>query len=175
METLPQTLEEKHRERSSLKPDSANPRSVLSDPMFRSGLFFTGANRYRQGLPPPAGADDGVLTAYEASGLNLEGTELVVLSACKSGLGESRSGEGVFGLRRALQVAGAQAILMTMWNVPDEDTQELMKTFYQKWLSGVEKHEALRAAQIELRNRILKENDSKDDPSRWGAFVLVGP
>jgi CHAT domain-containing protein/tetratricopeptide (TPR) repeat protein len=141
--------------------------SILNDPMMRSGLFFTGANRYRAGLPPPAGADDGVLTAYEASQLNLNGTELVVLSACRTGLGQSRYGEGVFGLRRAFQVAGAESVMMTMWSVPDSDTQELMALFYQKWLAGADKHEALRYAQREIRKKT-------GDASAWGALVLVG-
>jgi CHAT domain-containing protein len=135
--------------------------------MLRSGLFFTGANRYRAGLPPPPGVDDAVLTAYEASQLNLNGTELVVLSACKTGLGQSRHGEGVFGLRRAFQVAGAQAIMMTMWKVPDKETHELMTLFYKKWLAGADKHAALREAQRELRK-------TYPDPASWGAFVLVG-
>jgi CHAT domain-containing protein len=147
--------------------DSPGQPAILTDPMLRSGLFFTGANRYRAGLPPPAGADDGVLTAYEATQLNLQGTELVVLSACKTGLGQARDGEGVFGLRRAFQVAGAQAVMMTMWMVPDDETQELMAIFYQKWLAGADKNEALREAQRELRKR-------SGDRSNWGAFVLVG-
>ena len=149
-------------------------RAVWNDPMLRSGLFFTGANRYRAGLPPPQGADDGVLTAYEASQLHLDGTELVVLSACKTGLGQEREGEGVFGLRRAFQIAGAQAVLMTMWRVPDEDTQALMQSFYRMWLAGADKHDALRSAQQDLRQRIQKANGGRDDASRWGAFVLVG-
>ena len=159
--------EERRETFSLMGVDSPGQPSILNDPMLRSGLFFTGANRYRAGLPPLAGADDGVLTAYEASQLNLNGTELVVLSACKTGLGQARHGEGVFGLRRAFQVAGAQAVMMTMWKVPDQETHELMTLFYQKWLGGADKHEALRAAQQELRK-------TYPDPSSWGAFVLVG-
>jgi CHAT domain-containing protein len=118
--------------------------------------------------------DDGILTAYEAMGLNLEGTELVVLSACETGLGQTKAGEGVFGLRRALQVAGAQSVMMTMWKVPDVETQKLMKLFYVKWLRGEEKHQALREAQLDLREQIEKET-GHDSPQKWGAFVLVGP
>ena len=134
---------------------------------------FAGANRRLSGQSVPDDLDDGVLTAYEASTLNLQGTELVVLSACETGLGEVAAGEGVFGLRRALQVAGAEAVLMSMWSVPDQETQELMTLFYRKWLAGTEMHEALRQAQLEMRQRV-KERYGKDLPQYWGAFVLVG-
>jgi CHAT domain-containing protein/Tfp pilus assembly protein PilF len=145
----------------------------LEDPMLRSGLYLTGANRTLEGRTPPADMDDGVLTAYEATQLNLQGTELVVLSACETGLGESQNGEGVFGLRRGLQEAGAEAVLMSMWSVPDLETQELMRLFYQKWLGGKDKHEALREAQSELRARVKARYDH-DLAYYWGAFVLVG-
>jgi len=149
-------------------------RPLKEDPMLRSGLVFTGANRIAQREATPERMDDGILTAYEAMGLNLEGTELVVLSACETGLGQTKAGEGVFGLRRALQVAGAQSVMMTMWKVPDVETQTLMKLFYGKWLRGEEKHQALREAQLDLREQIEKET-GHDSPQKWGAFVLVGP
>ncbi len=149
--------------------------SGLEEPMLRSGLFLSGANRVQQNLPLASDLDDGVLTAYEASELNLHGTELVVMSACESGLGSSKNGEGVFGLRRAFQEAGAEAVMMSMWKVPDEDTQELMTLFYTKWLAGMDKHDALREAQLELRKKIMSSTAlGNDDPRRWGAFVLVG-
>jgi tetratricopeptide (TPR) repeat protein len=147
--------------------------SGLEDPMLRSGLYLTGANRTLEGRATPADMDDGVLTAYEATQLNLQGTELVVLSACETGLGESQNGEGVFGLRRALQEAGAESVLMSMWSVPDQETQELMTLFYQKWLGGKDKHEALREAQSELRATV-KARYGRDLVYYWGAFVLVG-
>lgn len=143
------------------------------DPMLRSGLFFAGANRVISRVPSSPDLDDGVLTAYEASGLNLQGTELVVLSACKTGLGDVKNGEGVFGLRRALQEAGAESVLMSLWAVPDRETQELMTLFYEKWLSGMDKHEALRAAQLEMRQSV-KARYGHDLPFYWGGFVLVG-
>jgi CHAT domain-containing protein/Tfp pilus assembly protein PilF len=158
---------------SSVAIGPATP-SRREDPMLRSGLFFAGAERTLAGRAPPADLDDGILTAYEATGLNLHGTELVVLSACQTGLGEVRNGEGVFGLRRALEVAGAQSILMSLWPVPDRETQELMTLFYENWLAGKSKHDALRAAQQELRARV-KERYGADRPFFWGAFVLVGP
>jgi CHAT domain-containing protein len=147
--------------------------SGLEDPMLRSGLYFTGADRARSGGPPAADLEDGVLTAYEATGLMLQGTELVVLSACKTGLGEAQDGEGVFGLRRALQEAGAEAVLMSMWSVPVEDTQKLMGLFYEKWLSGEDKHKALHESQLQLRQEV-KAKWGDDRPYYWAAFVLVG-
>lgn len=145
---------------------------AADDPMLRSGLFFAGANRTRAGAAPAAGQDDGVLTAYEASQLDLQGTELVVLSACETGLGETGNGEGVFGLRRALQEAGAESVMMSMWSVPDQETQELMSLFYAKWLGGLEKPEALRQAQLQERE-VVRKRYGKDLPYYWGAFVLV--
>jgi tetratricopeptide (TPR) repeat protein/CHAT domain-containing protein len=145
----------------------------LEDPMLRSGVYLAGANRALKGSAPAPGLDDGVLTAYEATQLNLQGTELVVLSACDTGLGKAEAGEGVFGLRRALQEAGAEAVLMSLWPVPDEETRQLMTLFYEKWLGGTEKHEALREAQLEMREKV-RVREGHDEPFFWGAFVLVG-
>jgi CHAT domain-containing protein/tetratricopeptide (TPR) repeat protein len=143
------------------------------NPMLRSGLYFAGAGSTLAGHPPGEDMEDGVLTAYEAAGLSLEGTELVVLSACETGLGVVRNGEGVFGLRRALQEAGVGAILMSMWPVPDEETKQLMTQFYRNWLSGNEKHTALHKAQMELRNRLMQATGA-DRPDLWAGFVLAG-
>jgi CHAT domain-containing protein len=158
-------------------PDSSGRAVRLSgaadDPMLRSGLFFAGANRTRSGASLPSGADNGVLTAYEASQLDLQGTELVVLSACETGLGEQSNSEGVFGLRRALQEAGADSIMMSLWSVPDQETQELMALFYAKWLGGLDKPEALRQAQLAERE-VVRKRYGRDLPYYWGAFVLVG-
>jgi CHAT domain-containing protein/Tfp pilus assembly protein PilF len=160
--------------------------SGFEDPMLRSGLYFAGANRTLAGeaspKDPASGAnngaerniDNGVLTALEAGNLDLTGTELVVLSACNTGQGEVKNGEGVFGLRRALEEAGAQSVMMSLWSVPDKETLELMKLFYAKWLGGIEKHEALKQAQLEMRQRVRSEHDGHDLPYYWAAFVLVG-
>jgi TonB family protein len=145
----------------------------FEDPMLRSGLFFAGANRVLQGEKPAEDLEDGILTAYEATGLNLQGTELVVLSACETGMGKIANGEGVFGLRRALQEAGAQAVLMSLWAVPDRETQELMTLFYNKWLAGEDKQQALHDAEMELRATV-KARYGEDRPFYWGGFVLVG-
>ena len=143
------------------------------NPMLRSGLYFAGANRTLSRAAPVPDLEDGILTAYEATGLNLHCTELVVLSACETGLGQIQNGEGVFGLRRALQEAGAEAVLMALWKVPDQETQELMTLFYRNWLAGQEKHEALQAAQFEMRRKV-QERYGKDLPFLWGGFLLVG-
>ncbi len=143
------------------------------DPLLRSGLFLAGAGRTLAGSPPSAGLENGVLTSYEAAQLNLQGSELVVLSACETGRGDQADGEGVFGLRRALEEAGAQAVVMSSWSVPDRETQELMALFYKKWLAGADKHEALRQAQLEER-AVVRQRYGKDLPFYWGAFVMVG-
>lgn len=147
--------------------------SEMEDPMLRSGLYLAGANRTLAGTEI-IGHDNGVLTAMEAENLNLAGTELVVLSACDTGRGEVQDGEGVFGLRRALQEAGAQAVLMSLWSVPDNETQELMRQFYTRWLRGVEMHDALKQAQMAVRAQVRKEHGGRDLPYYWGAFVLAG-
>jgi CHAT domain-containing protein/tetratricopeptide (TPR) repeat protein len=147
--------------------------SGSEDPMLRSGLFFAGADRVLKSEAPIEGVESGVLTAYEATALNLQGTELVVLSACETGRGHVQNGEGVFGLRRALQEAGAGAVLMSLWSVPDRETQELMTLFYKNWLGGMEKPGALRRAQMIERDRV-KKRYGKDLPYYWGAFILVG-
>src|SRR5208337_1924542 len=111
--------------------------------------------------------------AYEASALDLDGTELVVLSACNTGLGRLEAGEGVFGLRRALQEAGAESLLMSMWPVPDQETRELMTGFYRRWLSGEVKAQAFREAELEERD-VVRKRYGHDQPRLWGGFVLVG-
>jgi CHAT domain-containing protein/Tfp pilus assembly protein PilF len=148
--------------------------SGIEDPMLRSGLYFAGANRTLAGKPAGEGLDNGVLTAMEAGSLNLRGTQLVVLSACNTGQGDVKNGEGVFGLRRAFEEAGAESVLMSLWSVPDRETLELMQRFYKKWLGGIEIHEALKEAQLEMREQVRKSHNGKDLPYYWGAFVLVG-
>jgi len=108
-----------------------------------------------------------VLTAYEATNLDLDSTYLVVLSACETGLGEIKNGEGVYGLQRGLAVAGARYVLMSLWKVDDFATRFLMEEFYGKWLEEEDIHDAFRDAQIELRKNY-------PHPFYWGAFVLLG-
>ena len=100
--------------------------------MLRSGIVFAGTNLRS------SGGEDGILTAKEATNLNLQGTQLVVLSACDTGLGEEPSvGEGVYGLRRALALAGTQSQMMSLWKANDRVTLELMVNYYQKLKEGV--------------------------------------
>jgi len=130
--------------------------------MIRSGLILSGVDKTNL-----TSTDDGVLTAYEATNLKLDSTYLVVLSACETGLGEIKNGEGVYGLQRGFAVAGVRYVLMSLWKVDDFATQALMQAFYKKWLGGMEIHEAFAQAQIELRGK-------HPHPFYWGAFILLG-
>ncbi|WP_052418737.1 CHAT domain-containing tetratricopeptide repeat protein [Methanolacinia paynteri] len=139
----------------------------FENPLLRSGLALAGANTWaKQGKLPPE-AEDGILTAEDVTGLDLTGTELVVLSACETGLGEVMVGEGVFGLRRSFMLAGAKTLVMSLWNVSDFATQELMEEFYTRILAGVPRADALREAQLEIRK-------DYPDPRDWGAFICQG-
>ncbi len=124
---------------------------ALQNPLLRAGLALAGANGRSKGFDPPPLAEDGLLTAADVAGLDLVGTDLVVLSACETGLGEVRRGEGVYGLRRAFTVAGAKTLIMSLWKVPDLATALLMDRFYAALASGRPRHEALRRAQADLR------------------------
>jgi CHAT domain-containing protein/tetratricopeptide (TPR) repeat protein len=128
------------------------------NPLLRSGLALAGANTSLKGGSLPDEAEDGILTAEDVSGLDLLGTELVVLSACETGLGEIRTGEGVFGLRRAFMLAGAKTLVMSLWKVTDLATPILMERFYDNLLNkGLERDESLREAQMFLRGLTIKE------------------
>jgi len=143
------------------------------NPLIRAGLAFTGANHSGPGIGDQSlPGEDGILTAFEASGLNLNETELVILSACETGVGEVRHGEGVYGLRRAFQHAGAQTIVMSMWRVPEKQTCRMMVDFYKHWLAGEGKREALRQAALNILNSHREKYAGH--PYFWGAFVLVG-
>ena len=131
----------------------------LQNPMQRSALMFTGATwtseQWAKGATPDT-ANDGILTAAEVGTLNLKGTQLVVMSACQTGLGDLRSGEGVMGLRRAFIQAGAQNLLMTLWPVSDHYTVQFMKEFYERAMADGDAPESLAKVQTE---RLVKLRD----------------
>jgi CHAT domain-containing protein len=139
----------------------------LESPMLRSGLALAGANTWLRHGSLPSEAEDGILTAEDVSNMDLSNTELAVLSACETGLGDVYTGEGVFGLRRAFVLAGAQTLVMSLWKIPDVQTKELMVDFYQRMLDGKPRAEALRDAQL-----IMKKKYS--NPFYWGAFICQG-
>ena len=133
-----------------LMSDNDKPRYVEDKALTRSGLLFSGANNALTGIALPEGVDDGILTAKEISSLDLRGLDLVVLSACQTGLGEI-TGDGVFGLQRGFKKAGANALIMSLWKVDDDATQMLMSRFYKNLIAGKSKYESLREAQRYVR------------------------
>ncbi len=133
------------------------------NPLLRSGLALAGAN-LRLG-----GADDGIFTALEASGLNLWGTQLVTLSACDTGIGEVKTGEGVYGLRRAFFLAGAESLVMSLWPVSDYMTRQMMTAYYTGLKAGLGRGEALRQAQLAMLKRPERRH-----PFYWAGFIQAG-
>ena len=128
---------------------------------------MAGVNSYIFGQSLPAEVGNGIITAYEISGLNLFSTDLVVLSACETGIGDIIFCEGVYGLRRAFAIAGARALVLSLWSIPDEETKDLMVIFYSLLKSGKGKSEAMREAQLALKKKY-------PHPYFWGAFILQG-
>lgn len=150
-------------------------RRYIGSPLLRSGLVFAGINSVLKEppLPLPEEAEDAILSALDVLTMDLMGTEIVTLSACQTALGDVHRSEGVIGLRRAFALAGAKTLVMSLWNVPDDETQLLMEGFYRRILSGMCRAEALRGAQLELIKR-LRERDGYADPFFWSAFICQG-
>jgi CHAT domain-containing protein/Tfp pilus assembly protein PilF len=135
----------------------------VENPYLRSGLALAGANLHK------SGNDDGILTALETAGLDLWGTKLVVLSACNSGVGDVRNGDGVYGLRRSLVLAGSESQVMSLWKVSDQGTKELMVEYYKRLLRGEGRGEALRQVQLQM----LK-TPARRHPFYWASFIQSG-
>ncbi|WMN06337.1 CHAT domain-containing protein [Marivirga arenosa] len=155
-------------EKEDRNPDNSFENNQMNqNPLLNTGLMLKGSGdllaktRYNYNLEP------GILTAYEAMNLNFDKTDLVVLSACETGLGEVHGGEGVYGLQRSFLVAGAETLIMSLFKVSDEATQKLMVSFYEKWLETGDKRNAFIDAKKEIRNEYK-------DPIYWGAFVMIG-
>jgi len=142
-----------------------SPYTRADNPLMRSGLLFAGANTVWTGDEIPGYLEDGVLTAYEVSGLNLFNTKLVTLSACETGLGDIQGTEGVYGLQRSFKMAGVDYLIMSLWQVPDKETQEFMTLFYKNLTSGQPIAEAFRNTQ--------KTMHKKYEPFYWAGFVLL--
>jgi CHAT domain-containing protein/Tfp pilus assembly protein PilF len=140
------------------------------NPLLRSGIVLAGANTKKTA----PGVDDGWVTAAEIGFLNLRGTELVVLSACQTGLGDVKTGEGVFGLRRAFLHAGARTLVTSLFEVPDDDTRILMTRFYGNLKAGRSKLDSLRDAQLQLIQDRERQEGEMPHPFYWAGFVLVG-
>lgn len=150
--------------RAATATRGAEAAAESDNPLLRSGLALAGANR-RGG----AATDEGILTALEASGLNLWGTKLVVLSACDTGLGEVHNGEGVYGLRRAFVLAGAESLVMSLWPASDYSTRSLMASYYRNLKQGLGRGAALRQVQLDMLRR-----DPQLHPFYWANFIQSG-
>ncbi|MGC1244345.1 MAG: CHAT domain-containing tetratricopeptide repeat protein [Chryseosolibacter sp.] len=142
-------------------------RMLTQNPLMRTGLLLKGAGDLLDKTDYNYNMESGILTAYEAMSLNLDKTDLVVLSACETGLGDLEAGEGVYGLQRAFLVAGAKVLIMSMFKVDDEATQKLMLKFYQKWLNSKNLRQSFIDAKKELRVEY-------SEPIYWGAFMMIG-
>jgi CHAT domain-containing protein len=134
------------------------------NPLMRSGLVFAGVNDFWSGAKSVKD-DDGVLTALEVINIDLRQTQLVVMSACETGLGDIAGSEGVYGLQRAFKMAGTNFLIMSLWQVPDKETSEFMQTFYTLLLENRDLQKAFSETQAEMRQ--------KYNPFFWAAFVLL--
>jgi CHAT domain-containing protein/tetratricopeptide (TPR) repeat protein len=149
-----------------------SPEALADSPLVMSGLALAGAN-HREKIGPDSDAEDGILTAEEIASLDLSGVELTVLSACGTGLGTVMAGEGILGLRRAFEVAGAGSLVTSLWSVQDEATRQWMSGLYRGRVAGLSIVEAARAASLGMLEEARRENRSTH-PYYWGGFVAAG-
>ncbi len=154
-------------EAGSMSGLTENEATMAENPLMKSGLLLKGAGDVLAKTKYNYNMESGVLTAYEAMSLNLDRTDLVVLSACETGLGEISNGEGVYGLQRAFLVAGAKVLIMSMFKVDDDATQKLILNFYKKWLNSGNMRLSFVEAKKELRAQY-------PEPIYWGAFMMIG-
>ncbi len=151
---------------------AAVPAGGLDNPLLLSGVVLAGANHRRE-----TGAreedEDGILTAEEIAAIDLSGVDWAVLSACETGLGAIQQGEGVLGLRRAFQVAGASTLIMSLWRVQDQEAREWMRGLYEARLSGLSTAESVRRASLKMIDA-RRDSVAGTHPSSWGAFVATG-
>jgi CHAT domain-containing protein len=152
---------------SNSEKQNATTNNIAQNPLLRSGLLLEGAGDVLAKSSMNFNLEPGVLTAAEAMNLQLDNTELVILSACETGLGDIQFGEGVFGLQRSFLVAGASLLVMSLFKVSDEVTQKLMVQFYQRWLQSGDKRQAFREAKLAIKTEFPQ-------PRFWGAFNMIG-
>ena len=145
--------------------DQQNNYQNYENPLLRSGLLFSNANYAWQYGNNPYEEDDGILTALEISNLNLKNTDIIILSACETGLGDINGSEGVYGLQRAFKMAGVKTIIMSLWPVSDAETAEFMNLFYTNWKIYNSPSKAFKEAQQQMMIKY------RDEPEKWAAFV----
>jgi CHAT domain-containing protein len=145
----------------------------LLNPLRRCGLVFAGFNHLRGKAGDDS--DDGMLTGEDVLEMHLGGTELVVLSACRTARGDVRQGEGVAGLHQAFQLAGAQSVLATLWNVQDRETSDLIQTYFEHLARNKSRDDALHEAQVERIEKLRAKHNGVAHPYYWAAFTLTGP
>jgi CHAT domain-containing protein len=162
-----------HSQRSEVsRSDAATPNAAAAeDPLMRSGILLAGANTL--GRQPGASVGTGWVTSEEIMSMDLQGTELVVLSGCDTGLGDIQTGEGVLGLRRAFLYAGARSLLVSLYSVPDQETIHFMSNFYESLKAGAGKLDSFHNAQLAVL-LAKRRQTGVAHPFYWASFILVG-